>query len=133
MSKDWVARATELHTFLKRPIHGIMLEHCRLQRLPLGRPQQLLVGSRLQLVAIEEPVGYGQQAGMTAVVLAQNACTSDCVAARLLVSSDTDTSCLSGNCQDITACISIACALLRGMPSDRYRYFMEALTFLESL
>ena len=84
------ATTAAMRTFPNHSVECIVLGQCRLCRFPLGRPQQLLVGSRLQLIAIEQPVGYGQQAGMTAVVLAQNACTAQRVAARFLVNTSID-------------------------------------------
>ena len=90
MPESDTATTAAMRTFLDHSVKCIVLGHCRLCGFPLGRPQQLLVGSRLQLVAVEQPVGYGQQAGMTAVVLAQNACTAKHVAARCLVNTYTD-------------------------------------------
>ena len=69
MPESDTATTAAMRTFLNHSIKCIVLGHCRLRGFPLRRPQQLLVGSRLQLVAVEQPVGYGQQAGMTAVVL----------------------------------------------------------------
>ena len=91
MPESDTARTAAAHTFLHHSIKCIVLGHCRLCGIPLGRPQQLLVGSRLQLIAIEQPVGYGQQAGVTAVVLAQDACTAQHVAAGTFLSLPTQT------------------------------------------
>ena len=122
MSKCNIARAEGVHTFLKHSIHGITLGHCWLQRLPLGRPQQLLVGSRLQLIAVEQPVGYGQQAGVTAIVLTQDSCTAQHVAAIILVDPHTDkTTFFPTVVGHQAASIALACAPLCGMSSDRYQ------------
>ena len=54
----------------------LLLGQQRPEGRPLWWPQLLLIGSRQELVPVEEAVGDGQQAGVAAIVLAQYACVT---------------------------------------------------------